>query len=51
VLRSWWTGGALRLAVAIRAEEYGDVLITHAGLTRGRWCGSARQVMHSRLLG
>ena len=37
VLRSWWTGGQLQLAIALTTEEYGDVLITHAGLTRGRW--------------
>jgi hypothetical protein len=37
VLRSWWTGGVLRLAVALSTEAYGNVLITHAGLSRGRW--------------
>lgn len=36
-LRRWWEERRVRLAVAIRCLELGDVLITHAGLTRGRW--------------
>jgi len=36
-LRRWWDERQARLALAVRCQEYGDVLITHAGLTRGRW--------------
>lgn len=37
ILRDWWEEGRLHLAVALGCREYGDVLITHAGLTRGAW--------------
>jgi hypothetical protein len=36
-LRGLWQDGRLRLAVALDTEEYGPVLVTHAGLTRARW--------------
>lgn len=37
VLQRWWSERRARLAFAVRSREFGDVLITHAGLTRGRW--------------
>ena len=37
VLQRWWDDRQARLAVAVSSRELGDVLITHAGLTRGRW--------------
>jgi hypothetical protein len=36
-LHRWWARREAVLAVGLRCREYGDVLITHAGLTRGRW--------------
>lgn len=33
----WWSERQVRLAVGLRTRELGQVLITHAGLTRGRW--------------
>jgi hypothetical protein len=36
-LRGWWTTGQAHLAVAVTSREYGAVLISHVGLTRGRW--------------
>ncbi len=35
-LRRWWSGGLMRVAVAIPATA-GDHLVTHAGLTAGLW--------------
>ncbi|HEY5980374.1 MAG TPA: metallophosphoesterase [Microlunatus sp.] len=40
-VRTWWTDGLMRVAVAIRADDGSQVLITHAGLTSGYW----RQVL------
>ena len=37
VLQRWWSEHLVQLAFAVRTRELGDVLITHAGLTRGRW--------------
>jgi hypothetical protein len=36
-LCGWWATGQGRLAVAVDTTEHGDILVTHAGLTRGRW--------------
>ncbi|MGL5830456.1 MAG: metallophosphoesterase [Angustibacter sp.] len=37
ILHSMWRRGALRLAIGLTTVEMGDVLITHAGLTRSHW--------------
>ena len=37
MLLRWWDSRRAQLAIALRCREYGEVLITHAGLTRGRW--------------
>lgn len=37
ILYRWKEAGLLRLAVAIDAGTDGQVLVTHSGLTRGRW--------------
>jgi hypothetical protein len=37
VLQGWWDEHRARLALAVSCRALGDVLITHAGLTRGRW--------------
>ena len=36
-MQRWWDSREARLALAVRCDAYGDVLITHAGLTRGLW--------------
>lgn len=36
-MKRWWDEGQAQLALAVRCQEHGDVLITHAGLTRGQW--------------
>lgn len=36
ILRRWWAGGQMRPAVAIRTDAE-DLLVCHAGLTRGFW--------------
>jgi hypothetical protein len=36
-LRRWWDRREAHLAIALHCREHGDVLVTHAGLTRGRW--------------
>ncbi len=36
-LRRWLEEGELRVAVALRTTELGDVLVTHGGLTRWKW--------------
>ncbi len=37
LLEQWFQKGTARLAVACRSDELGDVLVTHAGLTRNKW--------------
>ncbi len=36
-LRRWWEHRHALLAIGLRSRELGDVLVSHAGLTRGRW--------------
>jgi hypothetical protein len=36
-LRPWWTDHTALLATALACREHGQVLLTHAGLTRIRW--------------
>lgn len=36
-LHRWWSERHVLLAIALRTRELGHVLISHAGLTRGRW--------------
>jgi hypothetical protein len=36
-IRGWWDAGMGRLAVGLRTEELGDVLVTHGGLVRPLW--------------
>jgi len=36
-LHTWWQHRHALLAVGLRSRELADILITHAGLTRGRW--------------
>lgn len=36
-LRAWWAAGVVRVAVAVRSAEHGDLLVTHAGLTHPVW--------------
>jgi hypothetical protein len=40
-VRAWWSDGLMHVAVALRDDDGGQVLITHAGLTSGYW----RQVL------
>jgi hypothetical protein len=56
-IRRWWETGLGRMAVAVRTEELGDVLITHAGLVRHLWtmlgapdCAGAARALN-RLVG
>lgn len=36
-LHQWWDTGALQFAVCVPSAEYGNILVTHGGLTAGMW--------------
>lgn len=36
-VQRWWLDRRARLAVALSTAEYGELLVTHAGLTAGLW--------------
>lgn len=42
IVQRWWDEGSARLAVALQKDDHRDMLITHAGLTRGyaEWLGA-----------
>lgn len=46
VVRNWWDGRLARLGVVLRKPGQRDILVTHAGLTRGyqEWLGTSTAV-------
>lgn len=37
ILQSWWQNGRSQLSVGVRVDGREEYLVTHAGLTRGKW--------------
>lgn len=52
IVKSWWDNKLARLGVVLRKPGQRDILITHAGLTRGyqEWLGTTNAVDTARLL-